>query len=271
MEARISGPAVGNREPRHRNGIKAITKIRAFMDKKSVFWTGVIGLVIALIVIAWLTDPFGLAPDGQEHTPDGQEHAPDQNGHVEEPQAYVPELPDTAEVTGLTPGNDTITEPDPHPDTGQPTWRPAELFPATRVYQGPDFELEDLDGSRLRLSDYEGRIIVLNLWATWCPPCRDEVPALIRLQEEYGDRGVQVIGVSLDENGARQKVADFAQSFGVNYPTPVDDGRVQEKYGPLSVIPTTYILDGGRNIRFYAPGYLEYAQMEAAVEELLND
>jgi len=234
------------------------------MDKKSVIWTGVIAVVIALIVIAWLTDPFGLAPGGYDHAPDpdglvedpsGNDHEP--GGYMQEPEADVPEIPVAAD--------------DPNADTDQPTWRPAELFPATRVYQGPDFELEDLDGTPLRLSDFEGKIIVLNLWATWCPPCRDEVPALIRLQEEFGDRGVQVIGVSLDENGTRQKVADFAQSFGVNYPTPVDDGRVQEKYGPLSVIPTTYILDGGRNIRFYAPGYLEYAQMEEAVEELLND
>lgn len=191
------------------------------MDKKSVFWTGVIVLVIALIVIAWLSDPFGLAPDGHQH-------AADPNGPVQNPSANTR-------------------------DQDQPTWCPAELFPATRVYEGPDFELEDLSGAIIRLSDYPGNIIVLNLWATWCPPCRDEVPALIRLQEEYADHGVQVIGVSLDENGARRKVTDFTQSFGVNYPTPVDDGRVREKYGPLSVIPTTYILDAQRNIRFYAP------------------
>ena len=235
------------------------------MDKKSVFWTGVIVLVIALIVIAWLTDPFGLTPDGRKYAPDQNGHVQEPSGNAREPGGYAQKPPGPAEEMGHASESDTV------PGPNGPTWRPAELFPATRVYQGPDFRLEDMDGNRLLLSDYEGYIIVLNLWATWCPPCRDEVPALIRLQEEYGDRGVQVIGVSLDENGARQKVADFAQSFGVNYPTPVDDGRVQEKYGPLSVIPTTYILDGGRNIRFYAPGYLEYAQMEEAVEELLND
>jgi len=252
------------------------------MDKKSVFWIGVIVLVIAIIVIAWLSDPFGLAPDEQEHVPDQNGHVQDPSGNAQEPGGYAqeshghaPDQPGRTEESEYAPGRDTIAEPEPdrepEPDQDRPTWRPAELFPATRVYQGPDFELEDLSGATIRLSDYEGSIIVLNLWATWCPPCRDEVPALIRLQEEFGDRGVQVVGVSLDENGARQKVTDFTQSFGVNYPTPVDDGRIQEKYGPLSVIPTTYILDGGRNIRFYAPGYLEYAQMQEAVEELLND
>ncbi len=151
------------------------------------------------------------------------------------------------------------------------TWRPADLFPATREYRGPDFELTGQEGQPIRLSDYDGRIVVLNLWATWCPPCRDEVPALIRLQEEYGEAGVQVIGVSLDENGARQAVADFAESFGINYPVPVDDGTVQQEYGPLSVIPTTYFLDRNRHIRFYAPGYLDYEQMEETVRDLLSD
>ena len=66
-------------------------------------------------------------------------------------------------------------------------------------------------------------------------------------------------------------VAAFTESFGVNYPVPIDDGSVQVKYGPLSVIPTTYILDEKRNIRFYAPGYLEYEQLEEAITQLLKD
>jgi thiol-disulfide isomerase/thioredoxin len=244
------------------------------MDKKSVLWAGVIAMVSALIVIAWLSDPLGLTPEQNGLAPEQNGLAPEPDGrgtdlHGQAPDTTGPDHakdePGPAREIGHIPEDDTVAGPDAQ------TWRPAELFPATRTYQGPDFELEDITGSTVRLSDFEGSIIVLNLWATWCPPCRDEVPALIRLQEEFGDRGVQVIGVSLDENGARRSVADFANAFGVNYPTPVDDGRVQQKYGPLSVIPTTYFLDGGRNIRFYAPGYLEYGQMEEAVRELLGD
>lgn len=148
--------------------------------------------------------------------------------------------------------------------------RPAEVFPATKDYQGPDFELIDENGETVRLSDYRGKVVLLNIWATWCPPCREEVPALVRLQEEYGADGLQIIGVSIDENGAGEAVSEFAGSFDINYPVPVDDGVVQEKYGPLSVIPTSYFLDREGYIRFYAPGYLEYEQMEETVRKLLN-
>ncbi|MDG5766683.1 TlpA disulfide reductase family protein [Balneolales bacterium ANBcel1] len=151
-----------------------------------------------------------------------------------------------------------------------PGWRPAEVFPATRDYKGPDFGLPDFEGNTVTLEEFRGNIVVLNIWATWCPPCRDEVPALIRLQEQFGDSGVQVIGVSIDENGARQSVSGFAREFGINYPVPLDDGTVQELYGPLSVIPTTYILDEEGYIRFYAPGYLEYDQLEDAVLQLIE-
>ena len=171
-DSRIRGPEVSFREPGHRNGIKAVTKIRAFMDKKSVFWTGVIVLVIALIVIAWLTDPFGLTPDGRKYAPDQNGHVQEPSGNAREPGGYAQKPPGPAEEMGHASESDTV------PGPNGPTWRPAELFPATRVYQGPDFRLEDMDGNRLLLSDYEGYIIVLNLWATWCPPCRDEVPAL---------------------------------------------------------------------------------------------
>ena len=158
------------------------------------------------------------------------------------------------------------------PDDGDTlTWRPAEVFPATREQKAPDFELKDPHDNIVRLSDYDGNIVLLNIWATWCPPCRDEVPALIRLQETYADDGVQVVGVAIDENGAAGAVSDFAASFEINYPVPLDDGSVREAYGPLSAIPTTYIFDRKRNIRFYAAGYLEYEQMNNAVKQLLEE
>ncbi|WP_246481797.1 TlpA family protein disulfide reductase [Natronogracilivirga saccharolytica] len=151
------------------------------------------------------------------------------------------------------------------------SWRPAEVFPATREHKAPDFELKDPEGKVVKLSDFDGKIVLLNIWATWCPPCRDEVPALIRLQEAFEDDGVQIVGVAIDENGAAAAVSDFAASFEINYPVPLDDGSVQDAYGPLSAIPTTYILDRQRNVRFYAAGYLEYDQMENAVKELLEN
>lgn len=158
--------------------------------------------------------------------------------------------------------------------SGQPAdstkWRAAEVYPATRDYRGDDFKLPNLSGDTISLYEHRGKMVFMNIWASWCPPCRDEVPSLIRLQEEFGELGVQVIGVAIDEEQHYERVTDFASEYGVNYPVLLDDGRVQERYGPLSVIPTTYILDENGYIRFYVPGYMEYKQMETIVRELLK-
>ena len=171
-----------------------------------------------------------------------------------------------------------ITLTSPTVSTGQasygPSFRPAELFEATREYQGPDFELYDTRADTqeaVRLSDYDGKVIVLNFWATWCPPCREEVPSLIKLQERFGEQGMQVVGVALDEEDAERQVRTFSRTMQINYPVPLDDGSVVEQYGPLSVIPTTFIMDRKRNIRYYAPGYLLYEQLEEAVQTLLKE
>lgn len=159
-------------------------------------------------------------------------------------------------------------------DSNGSSFRPAELFEATREYQGPDFELYNLTGDapeKVRLSHFDGKVIVLNFWATWCPPCREEVPSLIKLQERFADQEIQVIGVALDEDDAENKVRAFANAMQINYPVPIDDGSVVEQYGPLGVIPTTFIMDRKRNIRYYAPGYLLYEQLEEAVQVLLDE
>lgn len=150
------------------------------------------------------------------------------------------------------------------------SFRAAELYPATKKYLGPDFELTDVSGVTVQLSDYRGKVVILNIWATWCPPCREEIPSLIQLQKKFNSKGLQIIGVSVDEDNSEKVVADFIRNFGINYPVTIDDGTVQEEYGPLSVIPTTYILDRSGYIRYYAPGYLEYEQLEEAVTDLVD-
>ncbi|MDI6401936.1 TlpA disulfide reductase family protein [Balneolaceae bacterium ANBcel3] len=148
-------------------------------------------------------------------------------------------------------------------------WREAEVFPATREYQAPDFKAQSLDGEVIRLHDFHGQIVVLNFWATWCPPCRKEVPSLIRLQNSFPE-DLQVIGISLDEPSALQQVVHFQKEFDVTYPIVLDDGDVNELYGPLSVIPTTYIIDKKGNIAWYIPGYLSYARFEETIQMMLK-
>ena len=114
----------------------------------------------------------------------------------------------------------------------------------------PDFELETLDGGRFRLSDWAGHPVVLNFWASWCAPCRREMPVLIRLQEQYREAGLIVVGVNIEE--ARSPAGDFAAEFGINFALPMDfDGAVTRRYGIGGTLgpPHTMFLDADGVIR----------------------
>jgi peroxiredoxin len=104
----------------------------------------------------------------------------------------------------------------------------------------PAFTLPDLDGVQVSLSDYEGKVVVLDLWATWCPPCRQEIPFLVQLYEEFKDQGLVVVGVGLDQGGAGT-LKPFVDENGVTYPILVGDRDVQGAYG-VTGIPTTFVI-----------------------------
>jgi|Deesub1362B_J571_1020462.scaffolds.fasta_scaffold01781_7 peroxiredoxin len=106
----------------------------------------------------------------------------------------------------------------------------------------PDFELKDLEGKTVRLSDYRGKMVILNFWATWCPPCRMEIPSFIRLYDEFKDKGLVIIGVSLDREG-KEVVQKFAANYKINYPVVMGDMNVVAAYGGISAIPTTFIIN----------------------------
>jgi peroxiredoxin len=105
----------------------------------------------------------------------------------------------------------------------------------------PAFELPDLHGNQVTLADYAGKIVVLDLWATWCPPCRQEIPFLVALYEEHKDEGLVVVGVGLDDGGAGV-LRPFVEQNGVTYPILVGNRDVGQAYR-LQGIPTTFILD----------------------------
>ena len=104
----------------------------------------------------------------------------------------------------------------------------------------PDFTLNNIDGQKASLADFKGKAIILNFFASWCPPCREEIPDFITLQKAYGDKGFTFIGVSLV---SAQESKDFAAKMGINYPILVDDGKVSTVYGPVRSIPTTFAID----------------------------
>jgi len=105
----------------------------------------------------------------------------------------------------------------------------------------PDFELQTLDGKSLKLSDLRGKAVLLNFWATYCGPCKIEMPWFVELQKEYGPQGFQIVGVANDD-ASTEDIAKFAKEMGINYPILIGKDSVSDSY-KVSVLPTTFFLD----------------------------
>jgi thiol-disulfide isomerase/thioredoxin len=114
------------------------------------------------------------------------------------------------------------------------------------VQKAPDFILPSIDGKQVKLSDYKGKIVILDFWATWCGPCRIGIPDLVEIQNEYKDK-VVIIGISLDTT-TKNEVVPFAKEFKINYPVVYGTGEVVQSYGGIRGIPTTFVIDEEGNI-----------------------
>jgi thiol-disulfide isomerase/thioredoxin len=141
---------------------------------------------------------------------------------------------------------------------------PSDFKPA------PNFELPDVNGRKVRLSDFKGKVIILDFWATWCPPCRAEIPGFIELYKKYKDKGVEIIGISLDEGGVRD-VLPFMKEFGINYTILIGNYKVTQDYGGIRGIPTTFVIDKKGNIRAKYVGYRPKEVFERDIIMLLNE
>lgn len=108
--------------------------------------------------------------------------------------------------------------------------------------KAPDFTLKDLNGNNVSLSDYAGKLVFVNFWATWCPPCRAEIPGFIRLYDKYKDQGLAIIGISADRDGI-EVVKRFVDANKVNYPIVMYNMEVIQKYGGITGIPTTFVVN----------------------------
>ncbi len=140
---------------------------------------------------------------------------------------------------------------------------------STGLGEAPDFTLPTLAGDSLRLSDLRGQIVVLNFWATWCAPCIEEIPELIKLHDELNPHGLTVLGVSLDEEGP-DLIKPFTDRFGITYPIPLDDGAVAEAYGGIWALPTTYVIDAEGQIVQRVIGLFPVEEMRPQFREMLN-
>lgn len=134
----------------------------------------------------------------------------------------------------------------------------------------PDFALKDVNGNTVHLSDYRGKVVVLNFWATWCPPCRKEIPDFMDLQKTYGDQGVQFLGVSLDEGGL-PTVQNFLKSNPITYPILIGEKAMVAKYGEMNAIPVTYFIDRKGVIRNHYVAMRPKQVIESTIAPLLSE
>jgi peroxiredoxin len=131
----------------------------------------------------------------------------------------------------------------------------------------PDFELQDLDGNVVKLSDYAGRAVLLNFWATWCPPCKAEMPVLVEVQKQYGGEEFTVIAVSLDQTGTA-KVRKFVDSHALNFPILMGNQRVVTQYGNFRGIPTSFLLDTNHELAKRYMGLVTKRMLESDLTDL---
>jgi thiol-disulfide isomerase/thioredoxin len=132
----------------------------------------------------------------------------------------------------------------------------------------PNFELATLDGGKMRLSDLKGKAVVLDFWATWCVPCKIEMPWFVELQKQYGPEGLAIVGVAMDD-ASNEDIAKFAKELGVNYPILRGKEAVGEAYGGLPGLPTTFFIGRDGVIVSQDAGLVSRKQIENNIKAAL--
>lgn len=154
---------------------------------------------------------------------------------------------------------------------------PEKKIPAPQMSQqdltgtpSPDFTLMDVTGQQRNVSEWKGKVLVINFWATWCPPCLEEIPHFIKLQEQYGHQGLQLVGIALE---SVDEVLGFASEQGINYPLLVGEQEVIKLAGKFGNrnggLPYTVILDRNGLINFIKQGPLSVSEAEQVITPLL--
>ena len=133
----------------------------------------------------------------------------------------------------------------------------------------PDFSLASVDGKTLKLSDYHGKAVLLNFWATWCEPCKIEMPWFVELQQKYGPQGLQVLGVAMDDTDPKD-IGEFAKKMGVNYPIVIGKEAVGDQYGGIPYLPSTFYIDRDGKVVDRVYGLVSRSEIEDNIKKALS-
>jgi peroxiredoxin len=132
----------------------------------------------------------------------------------------------------------------------------------------PDFTLSSLDGVKVRLSDYRGKAVLLNFWATWCAPCKIEMPWFVELQKQYGPAGLQILGVAMDD-ASPEEIAKFTKEMGINYPVLLGKDTVGDAYGGVEFLPYSFYIDRNGKVLDVAYGFKGRSEIEDDVKKII--
>jgi cytochrome c biogenesis protein CcmG/thiol:disulfide interchange protein DsbE len=132
----------------------------------------------------------------------------------------------------------------------------------------PDFELKDVNGKVVHLSDYKGKVVLLDFWATWCGPCAIEIPWFTDFQRTYKDRGFTVLGVAMDDGGWKD-VKPFVAEKKINYQIVLGDDKTSDRFGDVEALPTTFVIDREGRIALVHIGLAGKKEFDDAIQKLL--
>ena len=132
-----------------------------------------------------------------------------------------------------------------------------------------NFSLKDLNGNPVDLNQYHGKVVILDVWDTWCPPCRKGIPEFVQLYDQYRDQGLEIVGIALARKGVPE-VKKFAEQYKVNYTNLIGEPIIYKIFGDIKGIPTTFVIDKRGELKKKHVGYTPKSTFENEIKELLG-